>query len=71
MGFNSGLKGLIYTRAHTLTSCSLPSYFRSDHVDNAFATNVIYSFGHLTAILYYDPRTPPKTVAKRRAQGRN
>ena len=42
---------LIFTRAHTHTSWSLPRYFRSDHVDNAFATNVIYSVGHLTSIL--------------------
>jgi hypothetical protein len=61
------------TRAHTHThtSCSLPWYFRSDPMDNAFATHVSYSVGHLTAILQYDPRTPATTVAKRRAQARN
>jgi len=40
-------------------------------VDNAFATDVSYSAGHLTSILYYDPRTPANTVAERRAQGRS
>ena len=44
-------KHLMFTRAHTFTSCSLPSYFRSDPVENAFATNVSYSVGHLTFIL--------------------
>jgi hypothetical protein len=46
---------LMFTRArartHTHTSCSLPWYFRSDPLDNAFATNVSYSVGHLTSIL--------------------
>ena len=42
---------LMFTTAHTLTSCSLPWYFRSDPVDNAFATNVSYSVDHLTSIL--------------------
>jgi len=60
---------LFFTRAHKLTSCSLPSYFQSDPTDNVFATNVSYSVGHLTFILQYDPRTPSTTVAKRRAQG--
>jgi hypothetical protein len=31
-------------------------------VNNAFATNVSYSVGHLTSILEYDPRTPATTV---------
>ena len=35
----------------TCTSCSLPCYFRSDRVDNAFATNATYSVGHLTSTL--------------------
>jgi len=60
---------LMFTRAHKLTSCSLPCYFRSDPVDNAFAINVSYSAGHLTFILQYDPRKPATTVAKRTAQG--
>jgi hypothetical protein len=38
----------VYQSTHT--SCSLPWYFRSDHVDNAFATNISYSAGHLTSI---------------------
>jgi hypothetical protein len=59
------------TRAHTLTFCSLPWCFRSDPVDNAFATNVSYSVGRLTSNLQYDLRTPATAVAKRRAQGRN
>jgi hypothetical protein len=40
---------LMFTRAQTRTSLSLPSYFLSDPVDNAFATNVRHSAGHLTS----------------------
>ena len=40
---------LMVTRTHTLTSRSPPRYFRSVTVDNAFATNVSYSVGHLTS----------------------
>jgi len=42
---------LMFNRAYTLTSCSLPWYFRNNPVDNAFATNVSYSVGHLTSNL--------------------
>jgi hypothetical protein len=42
---------LMFSRAHTLTYCSLPWYFRSVPVYNALATNVSYSVGHLTSIL--------------------
>jgi hypothetical protein len=42
---------LMFTRAHSLTSCSLPWYFLSDPVDNSLATNVSYSVGHLTSVL--------------------
>jgi hypothetical protein len=40
-------------------------------VDNAFATNISYSAGHLTFILYYNPCTLATTAAKRGVQGRN
>ena len=60
-----------HTHTHTLISCSLPCYFRSDVVDNAFATNASYSVGHLTSILQYDTRTPANTNAKRRAPCQN
>jgi hypothetical protein len=39
----------------THTSCSLSWYFRSDPVNNAFATNFSYSVGQLTSILYTIP----------------
>jgi len=35
----------VYQSTHK--TCSLPWYFRSDPVGNAFATNVSYSVGHL------------------------
>ena len=39
---------LVFTRTHTLTSRSLPWYFLSVPVDNAFATNVSYSHFNLS-----------------------
>ena len=55
---------LMFTRSHTLTSCSLPWYFRSFSVYNAFATNVSYSVGHLTSVLEYEHRTPEKKLLR-------
>jgi len=41
----------LYVYQSTHTSCSLPWYFWSVPVDNALATNVSYSVGHVTSIL--------------------